>query len=258
MRSPRIALLLGWGALTAAAQSNDLTLVRTSDLRGDTHHVQGIEFDEHRLWVTSVDKAERKGYLQEFSLDAGERLRTVDVTNGERFHPGGISADGKSIWVPVAEYRRDSSSIVQKRSLRTLELEFQFDVADHIGCIAVAPGVLVGANWDSRDFYVWDGTGRLMRKVPNPTTNAYQDIKFVDGQLVASGHLPGQAGAIDWLEYPSLRLIRRISVGQTSRGVLYTNEGMAIRGDQLFLLPEDSPSRLFQFRVVAPNSPAKK
>jgi hypothetical protein len=137
----------------------------------------------------------------------------------------------------------------QKRSVRTLELQYEFDVTDHIGCIAVAPGVLIGANWDSRDFYVWDHTGHLRRKVPNPTANAYQDIKFVDGRLVASGLLPGRNGAIDWLDYPSLRLIRRVTVGQTSRGVPYTSEGMAIRGDRILLLPEDSPSRLFQFSV---------
>jgi hypothetical protein len=66
---------------------------------------------------------------------------------------------------------------------------------------------------------------------------------------VASGLLPGHNGAIDWLEYPSLRLIRRVSVGQSSRGVSYTKEGMAIRGGTIFLLPEDSPSRLFEFRL---------
>jgi hypothetical protein len=128
---------------TARPQS-DLTLVRTTDLRGDTHHMQGIDFDERHVWVTSVDKDQRKGYLQEFSIAAGELLRTVDVTEGDRFHPGGISVDGESFWVPVAEYRRDSSSVVQKRSIRTLELEYQFDVADYIGCIAAAPGVLGG------------------------------------------------------------------------------------------------------------------
>jgi hypothetical protein len=37
-----------------------------------------------------------------------------------------------------------------------------------------------------------------------------------------------------------------------SRGVPYTSEGMAIRGDRILLLPEDSPSRLFQFSFVAP------
>jgi hypothetical protein len=247
----RSVLLLVVVAFIAAPQSK-LTLVRTIDLHGDTHHVQGIDFDESRFWATSVDKDRRKGYLQEFSIDAGKLLRTVDVTQGDRFHPGGISAAGESLWVPVAEYRRESSSSVQKRSIRTLKLEYQFDVADHIGCIAAAPGILLGANWDSREFYLWDQAGRLLRKVPNPTANAYQDIKFVDGRLVASGLLPDRKGAIDWLEYPSLRLLRRIAVGETSRGIPYTSEGMAVRGDRLFLLPEDSPSRLFQFRYPAP------
>jgi hypothetical protein len=142
--------------------------------------------------------------------------------------------------------------VIQKRNLRTLELEYQFDVADHIGCIAATPEVLIGANWDSRDFYIWDRKGQLLRKISNPTPNAYQDLKFVDGQLVASGLLPGRNGAIDWLDYPAFHLVRRVTVGQTSRGVPYTSEGMAVRGDQLYLLPEDSPSRLFQFHLETP------
>ena len=83
----------------------------------------------------------------------------------------------------------------------------------------------------------------------NPSGNAYQDLKFVDGQLVGSGLLADHTGAIDWLEYPSLRLIRRVPTGKTSRGVAYSNEGMALRGNRIFLLPEDSPSRLFEFRL---------
>ncbi len=235
--------------LLAASPLSNLALVRTIALKADTHHVQGIDFDESRLWLTSVDKDNRKGFLQEFSLATGDLLRTIDVTAGERYHPGGISAQGESLWIPVAEYRRDSTSVIQKRNSRTLELEYQFDVPDHIGCIAAASDFLIGANWDSRDFYVWDLKGKLIRKVPNPTPNGYQDLKFVDGFLVGSGLLPGKAGAIDWLDYPSLKLIRRITAGSTSRGVPYTNEGMAIRGKRLFLLPEDSSSRLFEFRL---------
>src|SRR3954452_10955090 len=125
-------LLLAVAAL-AAAPLADLTLVRSTDLHADTHHVQGIDFDRSRLWVTSVDKDRHKGYLQEFALSTGQHLRTVDVTAAERFHPGGLSADGESLWLPVAEYRRDSSSIIQQRSLRTLEVQSQFEVADHIG-----------------------------------------------------------------------------------------------------------------------------
>ena len=56
-------------------------------------------------------------------------------------------------------------------------------------------------------------------------------------------------GAVDWLEWPSLRLERRVHAGKTDRGVPYTNEGMAVREDRVFLLPEDGPSRLFEFRV---------
>lgn len=248
MRKPRIALLAILGAAAAAAQSG-LTLVRTTPIQGNTRHVQGIDFDERHLWVTSVDRTERKGYLQEFTLAKGEHVRTIAVESGDRFHPGGLSADGASLWLPVAEYRRESTALIQKRSARTFEVEFQFEVADHIGCIAAGPAFLIGANWDSRMFYIWDRTGRLIRKVPNPTPNAYQDLKFVDGVLVASGLLPGKVGAIDWLEYPSLRLLRRLNTGETTKAVPYTNEGMALRGDRLLLLPEDNPSRLFEFRV---------
>ena len=205
------------------------------------------------LWIPgrAWTKSSARAISRRFSLATGEHARTVDVTSGERFHPGGLSADGQSLWLPVAEYRRDSSALIQKRSMRTLELEFQFEVADHIGCVAAGPDFLIGANWDSRDFYVWDRSGRLLRKIPNPTQNGYQDLKFVDGLLVGSGLLPGKAGAIDWLEYPSLRLLRRIEAGQTSRGTPYTNEGMALRGTRLLLAPEDSPSRLFEFRLPA-------
>ena len=33
------------------------------------------------------------------------------------------------------------------------------------------------------------------------------------------------------------------------RGVPYTQEGMAVRGNRLFLLPEDGSSRLFEFQL---------
>jgi hypothetical protein len=252
VRFAAIALLLAPGLVLIAASLSDLTFVRVTNLQADTHHVQGIDFNDTVVWVTSVEKAHRKGYLQEFSLSTGELRRTVDLTDGQRFHPGGLSAARGSLWIAVAEYRRASTSVIQKRNAGTLELEGEFAVADHIGCVAASTKVLVGANWDSRDFYVWDWSGRLLRKLPNPTQNAYQDMKFADGRLVASGLLPDRSGAIDWLEYPSLRLLRRMTAGPTSRGLQYTSEGMAVRGSRLLLLPEDSPSRLFEFQLPLP------
>lgn len=249
MRRVLFALPLTLG-LAATADLSDLPMRRTLALRGETGHVQGIEVRGGKLWVTSVDRAARKAWLYEYALETGERLRAIDVTDGARYHPGGLAADGASLWIPVAEYRRASTTVVQKRSARTLAVEFQFEVADHIGCIAAAPDALIGANWDSRDFYVWDRAGKLVRKLANPTPNGYQDLKFADGKLVGSGLLPGRAGAIDWLEYPTLRLLRRLTAGKTSRGAPYTNEGMALDGGRLYLLPEDSASRLFEFELA--------
>ncbi len=223
-------------------------LIRTLDLKWPTHHVQGIDFDARTIWVTSVDSERRKGYLQTFSIDSGRMLETVELQDGDRFHPGGISAGEGSLWIPVAEYRSHSSSVIQKRDQKTLQITFQFPVDDHIGCVAVTPEYLIGGNWDSREFYIWDHAGKMVRKIPNKTDNAYQDLKFDSSYLVASGMLTGHTGAIDWLILPSLDLSRRVRAGYTDQQMPLTREGMAIHQDQLLLLPEDEPSRVFFFR----------
>jgi hypothetical protein len=235
------------GALAQSVSFGEWRLARMLPLKGPTNHVQGIDFDAHILWVTSVDSANRKGYLREFSLTSGEVIRSVEVQEGDCIHPGGIATDMGSIWVPVAEYRPNSSSLIQKRNKRTLGIEGAFGVSDHIGCVATTAEYVIGGNWDSREFYVWDRAGKLVRKVANTTENAYQDMKFEGGLLVASGLLPDSTGAIDWIEVPSFHLVRRLKVGITERQIPFAREGMAIRGKQLLLLPEDDPSRVFIF-----------
>jgi len=221
--------------------------VRVLALKAKTAHVQGIDTDGAHLWVTSVERAASKGFLQEFAVADGSLLRTIEVQEGGRYHPGGIAADEDSIWIPVAEYRKESSAVIQRRNKRTLALEFQFPVADHIGCLAVTPQFLIGGNWDSRDFYVWDHQGKLVRKAPSTTANGYQDLKFRDGQLVASGLLQGGQAAVDWLDISSLKLIRRLPLGNTDRSAPLTREGMTLFENRLWLLPEDGDSRLFIF-----------
>ena len=177
-------------------------------------------------------------------------IQDVEVQEGDRFHPGGIATDMESVWVPVAEYRPNSTSSIQKRNKRTLDIEASFSVPDYVGCVATTAEYVIGGNWDSRDFYIWDHAGQLVRKVANITENAYQDMKFEGGVLVASGLLRDGIGAIDWIEFPSFRLVRRLRVGNTERQIPFTREGMAIRGKELLLLPEDDPSRVFIFAVV--------
>jgi hypothetical protein len=89
--------------------------------------------------------------------------------------------------------------------------------------------------------------GHLERVLDNPSANQYQDIKFVDGMLVASGILSRTSGAVDWYQWPSMQLVRSVKTGMTDRQRVFTHEGMALIGNNLYLLPEDGPSRLFHF-----------
>lgn len=225
-----------------------LRLIEIVSLQSPAYHVQGIDTDGARIWTTSVDTANRRGLLNEYSLK-GERIRSVEIQDGDRFHPGGFALQGASLWIPVAEYRATSTSVIQKRNKHTLTVEFTFRVQDHIGCLAATSDLLIGCNWDSRDFYVWNHAGKLLRKVANHSGNAYQDVKVDGSYLVASGLLAERSGAIDWLNLKSLALIYRMKAGSTDRGASYTREGMCLFKQRLLLLPEDDPSRVFIYAM---------
>lgn len=235
------------GTETRALSS--LKPLSVTELESRTHHVQGIAIDGGSLWVSSVSTEAREGYLHQFELPRGRHLLTVPVHDGERFHAGGISLDGDSIWVPVAEYRKLSASTILTMNLRTHAVEKRFEVADHIGCVALAGNRVLGGNWDSREIYSWSRAGKLLRKQSNPNPVAYQDLKYRGGALIASGVLSREQGAVDWLDPETLALRERIVCGKTDRGTRYTNEGMDVRGGKLYLLPEDGPSRLFTFAL---------
>jgi hypothetical protein len=233
-----------------------LALLRSVSLDGNTHHVQGIAVDGSRLWVTSVDGTAHKGLLFEYDLESGKQLRSVELQVGEMYHPGGFDHDYDSLWIPVAEYRPASKTIVQRRSKETLEILSSFEVADHIGCLTLTPAGLMGANWDARRFYEWTEEGVQTAVRPNPNLTRYQEIKYRYGALIASGNAPkpGRGGAVEWLEPQTLSPLQRETFSLTTRGVPYTNEGMDVRDGRLYLLPEDSPSRLFMFDLT-PASP---
>jgi hypothetical protein len=52
------------------------------------------------------------------------------------------------------------------------------------------------------------------------------------------------------MDFPSLKITRRIAAGRTDRGDVFTREGMALRNGKLYLLPEDGPTRLFIFDLT--------
>lgn len=217
-------------------------------IAADLHHVQGIEFAGSTLWVSSVDVRARKGYLSSVEVPSGRVLRQVELQRGNRIHPGGICGDGDALWLPVAEYDRDGPTTVERRDRRTLAVLSQFEVADHIGCVAASDAELAGGSWGSRTVYRWTKQGRELSRTANPSETQWQDLKFDRRMLIGSGDVSKEEGAVEWLSWPQLKLERRIVLGRTDRGVPFTHEGMAWRNGSLYLLPEDAPSRLFEFR----------
>jgi hypothetical protein len=264
MRPGLAAFLLAVSSLSVAAAPDQFDgaieharFVGALRLDGELFHVEGVELEGPHIWVTSVDPENDRGYLHEFDRASGRFLRRLDLTDGPRYHPGGISISGRSIWVPMAESRPNSTAVLVEVDADSLRVRRKIHVADHLGCVAAAGHTLVAGNWDSQLLYIFDlSSNARPRVVPNPSQTRYQDMKFVDGQLVAGGYRTWWSGTVDWIDWPSLKVRRTLQAGALEpvrpfgRGGPYTGEGMAIAGRDLYVLPEDGPSsRLFHFRL---------
>ena len=215
----------------------------------DLHHVQGIDIEGNTLWVSSVDANAGKGFLSKIEIPSGRLLAQVEVQQGKRIHPGGITLDGDSIWIPVAEYDRDGPTSIERRNKNTLALESSFEVNDHIGCIAAGKTFLIGGSWSSRTLYQWTKSGQQLLRAPNPITTSWQDLKMDGSLLIGSGQITREQGAVEWVTIPDFKLVRRVSTGATDRNLSYAHEGMTYRNGKLYFLPEDTPSRLFTFEA---------
>ena len=139
-----------------------------------THHPQGMVKIGSALFVSSVEVQVRtKPFAQPvdgFDRDAGQgvgHLFKIDLQgnlitdlklgDGTIYHPGGIDYDGRFIWVPVAEYRPNSRSIVYRVDPETMTATEVFRFRDHIGGVVhdTDDNTLHGVSWGSRRFYRW-------------------------------------------------------------------------------------------------------
>jgi hypothetical protein len=268
LRSGLTALLLVVSSLSVAATPDVFVgaieharLVGALPLDSGVFHVQGLALDGPFIWITSVDLAGKRGYIHQFDRASGRLIRRLELTDGARYHPGGISiganADrSRSIWVPVAELRPDSTAVLVEIDADTFAVKRRIAVADHLGCVAVSGHRLVAGNWDSHLLYEFDLAGkqrelRPVRVVPNPSATHFQDMKFVGNQLVAGGNRNWWNGTVDWIDWPTLKLMRSVRAGAAGPIRAYTGEGMAIEGRDLYLAPEDGPGHVFHFRLDA-------
>jgi hypothetical protein len=102
------------------------------------------------------DAGEGHGHLFQIS-DAGALKSDIPLGEGDIYHPGGLDFDGRWLWIPVAEYRPNSRSIIYRVDPVTLAVSEAFRVADHIGAVAVdrKTHALIGVSWGGGRIYRW-------------------------------------------------------------------------------------------------------
>ncbi len=265
-------------------------------LQFPTHHPQGMLKIGDAFFISSVeikkpttryaapqdgydrDTGEGAGHL--FKVDArGKLLASVALGEGSIYHPGGIDFDGKDIWVPVAEYRPNSQSIVYKVDPETLKATEVFRFKDHVGGIVhnTDDKSLHGVSWGSRRFYKWplDGAGKITNaatspeqlRVPNPALYIdYQDCHFIGmSRMLCSGlnnYRAGKDGPIfrlgglEIVDLKDNRPVYQVPVELWSPSGLpmtqnpFWVEPMA-EGVRAYFMPDDDKSTLFVYEAAA-------
>ncbi|WP_262297547.1 DUF6454 family protein [Microvirga sesbaniae] len=183
-----------------------------------THHPQGMVKIGDTLFVSSVEIKEPTkrfpqpvdGYDRDtgagvghlFKLDMkGNLIADITLGEGSVYHPGGIDYDGTFIWVPVAEYRPNSRSIVYRVDPETMKAEEMFRFPDHVGGVVhnTDDKTLHGVSWGSRRFYRWSldesgkptNAGEAPEKLRALNTSHYldyQDCKYAGkSRMLCSG-----------------------------------------------------------------------
>ena len=267
--------------VTSATQWN---LVNEHQVNFDTHHPQGLARVGEDFYLSSVeviDRAQSLGKAHLFRLRRdGTLAARVDLTDGPRYHPGGIDYDGTRLWISVAEYRPNSSSVVIVLDPETLNAQTLFSFGDHLGAIAHDPASnnLVGMSWGSRTLYRWrtriDQQGAIV--VENPDAPAavrnpahyidYQDVQWIPGTThivcggVKSYPAPGGRGRIalggfELLDSETLTLVHMTPVAlwdPSGRSMLQNpfHVDSTENGLRVWFMPADNTSTLFEYEVT--------
>jgi Family of unknown function (DUF6454) len=264
--------LLGDRAMTLTRESA-WTLVTTIPIKFQTHHPQGMVKIGDTFYVSAVEVIRREagegvGHL--FKIDAsGTLVSDTRLGEGAIYHPGGMDFDGRDIWVPVAEYRRDSHSIVYRVDPATMKATEVFRFDDHLGAVVrdTDDDTLHAVNWGSRRFYRWK-IGSYGRAEPtlNPSQYVdYQDCKYAGRhRMLCTGvteiHRPGDAapfrlGGIDLVDLRDGRPLHQTPVllwtpsgfDMTHNPVWIEPHGSGLRA---YFMPEDNTSTIYVYDVA--------
>jgi acyl-CoA-binding protein len=248
---------------------------------GDTFIVSSVEVttptERYAAPVDGYDRSAGAGVGHLFRMDAQGRLMS-QATIGEAsiYHPGGIDFDGRHVWVPVAEYRRDSRSIIYRVDPVTLEATEVLRSGDHIGGVVFDTDTrtLHGVSWGSRRFYRWNvgadgrvasaGESAASMRVLNPSHYIdYQDCAFAGRQSMLCTGLadirqPGgpaiRLGGLDLVSLADGRPLHQVPVPlwtpagrpMTQNPAWFESTATGLRA---YFIPDDDESTLYVYEV---------
>ncbi|CAN5279244.1 DUF6454 family protein [soil metagenome] len=199
------------------------TLVRSIPIPFRTFHPQGMVKIGEDFYVSSVEVTtapkKREGSPGGHDRDAGAGvghlfrigpdgalLADLKLGEGSIYHPGGVDFDGRFLWVPTAEYRPDSRSILYRVDPQNMTAKVVARFGDHVGALSFdrERRELFGVSWGSRRFYRWrigaagalTPVGSTKGGTPNPEHYIdYQDCHGVDRMQVLCSGLATYASA---------------------------------------------------------------
>jgi hypothetical protein len=255
----------------ALTRNSSWTLVASVPIAFRTFHPQGMVRIGETLFVSSVEVIDRdagKGVGHLFKIDmAGSLVADLRLGEGAIYHPGGIDYDGKDIWLPLAEYRPDSRSIVYRIDPNAMKAAEAFRVADHIGAIVhdTEDHTLHGVSWGSRRFYHWTLRGESRGREFNTSHYLdYQDCKFAGRhRMLCTGvtdlrqtrdGVPFHLGGMDLVDLVDGRPLHQVPVLLwTAGGLDMTHNPVWIEptaaGLRGYFMPEDDRSTLYVYDV---------
>ena len=256
--------------MTLTRQSS-WSLIASVRIAFRTFHPQGMVKIGETLFVSSVEVIDRdagKGIGHLFKIDmAGNLVADLRLGEGAIYHPGGIDYDGANIWVPVAEYRPDSRSIVFRVDPATMKATEVFRVPDHIGAIVhdTDDETLHGVSWGSRRFYQWTPGGEARGRTINTSHYLdYQDCKYAGRhRMLCTGvtdlrqsreAAPFHLGGMDLVDLGDGRPLHQVPVLLwTAGGLDMTHNPVWIEpheaGLRGYFMPEDDRSTLYIYDV---------
>jgi hypothetical protein len=280
--------------IATLTRASSWRLERSVRMAFPAHHPQGLIKIGQRIFFSSVevttpprrgaggdgfdrDTGRGVGHLFEATMD-GRLVADLVLGDGAMYHPGGLDFDGRDIWVPVAEYRPNSRSIVYRIDPSTRKAVEVFRVGDHLGGIACNTDdrSLHAVSWGSRWIYRFalDGSGRPTdADAPLATLRTgnrshyvdYQDCKYVGGRRMlcsgigdvprAAGEPPLPLGGIDLVDLVTAAPLHQLPVGLTTpAGASMTRnpsffEAVDGGGLRAYFLPDDDAATLYVYRI---------